>query len=515
MKKIVYIFLLSAVVLYIGCGKQSDGTTQNNDFSGIGSHTEQDETEDSVQETASEEKEIDPVYGDIKCPSYLSLYRDSSTEEAPLTMSKISENTNQITDTLEWYTNNQLFLPIIKCSAFATTNEKIIAEMEGMQNLNKIAERRSLVFYDDTHIFSVNRSKNNPILLMDIYDLDTGNLMWELDFSDFAYQSEENRESKVASEREITWAAITDHTLFVSIYHNGYAEENTSYITAVDLQTLEVLWKSESLSCNSHNFIVCDHVILTGYGFTDEKDYLYQLDSTTGKIIEKTQLRSMADYLILVNDKLYVRCYDTDYVFEIPQGTDLDMSAIYPLDQFTLKYPIDYGKDVTEKECLVGDGTIRYRFVVVDAACGSRAYGLERSTDQGKSWTVKNNLPFGDVMGMGIDAYFLDENMGFATLVKNGGAEALLYITVDGGDNFNLVSLEEKSVTLEDSTTYNPYDYPLLPVYDDGGTLFLICGQGNDGDYKGGDEASLAVYQSLDGGNNFSFVGLKDIHDIE
>lgn len=505
MKKIVWLLLLSTVILYIGCGKQSDGTAQNHDSS-VDSHTEQDEAAEYAQEMAAEEKRLDPVYGDIKCPSYLSFYKDSSTEVAPLILSKISEKTNQIVDTLDWYTHNQLFLPIIKGSEFAAMNEKTIVDMEGKQNLDKVAERQDLVFYDSTYIYSVNSSKNDQMLLLDIYNLDTGNLKWELDFSDFAYRSEERKENKVASAREITWAFIADDTLFVSIYHNGYAEDNSSYLTAVDLNTLEVLWKSESLTCNSKNFIVCDLVILTGYGFTDEEDYLYQLDSTTGRVIDKTQLSSMADYLILVNDKLYVRCYDTDYVFEIPQGTELDMSANYTQDHFTVKYPIQYGQDVTVKECPVGDGKISYRFVVVDAALGSRAYVLEKSTDEGKSWTVINNYPFGDVMGSGIDACFLDENRGFATLVKNGGAEAWLYVTDDGGENFRLVSLEEQSVTLEDGTTYNPYDYPLLPVYDEKGTLYLACGQGNDGDYMGGDEASLAVYQSLDAGNSFTFV---------
>lgn len=500
-----WVLVIVMVVLFVGCGIKPGEPSQNMDANESVNSTETIEKENTSGETTSEEVK-DPIYGDIMCPSYTGYIRNTDTEVIPLKIEEISKKSNQITDDIEWYTANQLFIPIIRGSQFDTINAKTLDGMEEKQYLDRIAERRSRVFYDDTYIFSVNKGKSNQLLLLDIFDLKTGKLVWELDFSDFAYHSDESKENKVASDREISWAVIKENILYVSIYMNGYAQENASYITAVDLGTLQVLWKSESQTCNSNNFILCDQVILSGYGFTAEKDYLYQLDINSGKIIEATPINSMADYLVLVNNRLYVRCYDTDYVFELPQGTDNDMSAVYPLDPFSIKYPIEYGKDVVEKECLVGDGEIRYRFVVVDAACGSRAYSFEKSTDQGKNWILVNGTPFGDMSGSGIDVSFVDESFGFATLVKNGGDESKLYVTVDGGENFEKVSLEEYIVTLEDGTTYNPYDYPLLPVYQDGEVLNLFCGQGYDGDFLGGDEAALAVYQSSDGGYQFSYV---------
>lgn len=161
-----------------------------------------------------------------------------------------------------------------------------------------------------------------------------------------------------------------------------------------------------------------------------------------------------------------------------------------------------------EKECLVGDGQIRYRMVVEDAALGSRFYGLLKSTDGGETWQMSNPDPFDQQMGMGIDFTFLDERFGFATLMHNGGDEADLYVTEDGGDSYQSVVIEKYMVTLENGYTYAPYDYPQMP-YEEDGVLIMLCGQGADGDYDGGDGAGLALYQSEDGGHTFRFVEIR------
>lgn len=171
---------------------------------------------------------------------------------------------------------------------------------------------------------------------------------------------------------------------------------------------------------------------------------------------------------------------------------------------FMESYDINY----YEKECLIGDGTVRYRMVVRDAALGSRLYSLLKSTDGGKTWQMSSSLPFGYELGMGIDFTFLDENFGFATLMHNGGDEADLYITENGGDSYQSVIIEPYTVTLDNGYTYTPYDYPQMP-YEENGVLYVLCGQGADGDYAGGDAAGLALYQSADGGHIFTFVEIQ------
>lgn len=167
-----------------------------------------------------------------------------------------------------------------------------------------------------------------------------------------------------------------------------------------------------------------------------------------------------------------------------------------------------YDTDYYEKECLVGDGSIRYRMVVRDAALGSRLYSLLISTDSGKTWQMASSDPFDTQLGMGIDFTFLNEEFGFATLMHNGGDEADLYVTEDGGKTYQLAVLESYTVTLENGFTYSPYDYPQMP-YEKDGMIYVLCGQGADGDYNGGDAAGFALYQSTDNGHTFTFVEIS------
>lgn len=180
-----------------------------------------------------------------------------------------------------------------------------------------------------------------------------------------------------------------------------------------------------------------------------------------------------------------------DDEFKAPKLSDYDAY----IDNYVENY---------EVECVPGDGQLIYRFVVLDAALGSRMYGIIKSEDGGESWRMWSNMPFGEDCGGGIDAVFLDENLGFATLSHNGGDEADLYVTVDGGVSYTKAVLEGYTVTLDNGYTYTPYDFPKMP-YEEDGAIYVLCGQGADGDYDGGDR-KLARYKSEDGGYTFSLV---------
>ena len=56
------------------------------------------------------------------------------------------------------------------------------------------------------------------------------------------------------------------------------------------------------------------------------------------------------------------------------------------------------------------------------------------------------------------------------------GNYSKLYITKNGGSTFELLEIEQNNV----------YDYYNIPTYKNG-ILTLEIGQGNDGDYNGGD----------------------------
>lgn len=119
------------------------------------------------------------------------------------------------------------------------------------------------------------------------------------------------------------WAAVEGGVLYISHGHNTYAKSSkgqNAYISALDASSGELLWRSAPLVANAANFVLHGGHILTGYGFTDEPDSLFVLDRATGKTVSKTKIKSGPTYLFVKDGKLFVRCYDTDYVFELRQG---------------------------------------------------------------------------------------------------------------------------------------------------------------------------------------------------
>ncbi len=149
-------------------------------------------------------------------------------------------------------------------------------------------------------------------------DGETGEV-YELDFSDYQYAGDFKQSDKDFVKQQIRYAQVKDNILYLSIAHRTYAESSphNAYVAAVDLAEKKLLWKSQPLVSNAANFVIRGDVLLCGYGFTAEPDYIYQLDLASGRVIDKTPVKSKADYLILKDGTLYVRTYNTDYTFRI------------------------------------------------------------------------------------------------------------------------------------------------------------------------------------------------------
>lgn len=98
---------------------------------------------------------------------------------------------------------------------------------------------------------------------------------------------------------------------------NGYAQPDTCFMFAYDLENEKLLWRSADQTYNSMNFLVKGDVIFCGYGFTAEDDYLYQLDKNTGEVIDRLPLKKMPDLMAEKDDKLYVHTYSYDYVIGV------------------------------------------------------------------------------------------------------------------------------------------------------------------------------------------------------
>lgn len=274
-------------------------------------------------------------------------------------------------------------------------------------------------------------------------------------------------------------ADITDWLQFVKT--TGQFPYDTDFYTARLLAHIQIGNGNSSISLNLYPLS----------NFMDDSSWETRYQRTKAALAEAYE-----EYNEWVQEQNNANVLNTD-VYTTDADTDADAL-----------FMATYDDNYYEKECVIGDGAVRYRMVVRDAALGHRLYSLLKSTDSGKTWQMSSSLPFGYEMGMGIDFTFLDENFGFATLAHNGGDEAVLYVTENGGDTYQLVVMEGYTVTLDDGYTYNPYDYPQMP-YEENGTLYVLCGQGEDGDYAGGDDAGLALYQSADGGHIFTFVEIQ------
>ncbi len=137
-------------------------------------------------------------------------------------------------------------------------------------------------------------------------------------------------------------------------------------------------------------------------------------------------------------------------------------------------------------------------------AAGDRTMSQERqiiyqTTDGGSSW---NEVGYGPSTWLLQCGGFVDENVGFMSYPNIEGAETNFYRTEDGGKTFEPIILP---VVKEQwmGMTFEPFIQPEMPYFE-GGKLFLLVGQGEQGDYKGGNV--MAKYKSEDKGKTWSFV---------
>ncbi len=117
----------------------------------------------------------------------------------------------------------------------------------------------------------------------------------------------------------LRYAKIVDDILYVEVGHWGYSSEgpDNAYIVAIDLNTNEVIFRTQPLVANGYNFLVVDDTIICGYGFTAEPDFIYLLDRYDGTVKEKIPVKSSPFQFALEGDTLYVATYNTEYEFKV------------------------------------------------------------------------------------------------------------------------------------------------------------------------------------------------------
>ncbi|MGO1356816.1 WD40/YVTN/BNR-like repeat-containing protein [Alkalibacterium gilvum] len=171
-----------------------------------------------------------------------------------------------------------------------------------------------------------------------------------------------------------------------------------------------------------------------------------------------------------------------------------------PIDPESEKPEIGYQVDEQDQKMYYLTEEIGYRLAVLDAATGSRWYGLEKTEDAGESWVSVNPDPFDGRSGSSTGLKFFNEDFGFMAIARRD--QATLFRTENGGEIISPVTFPDVQVPLIDDETYNPFRFPDMP-YEENDELYVTVGQDPNGDYNSG---AKALYKSVDDGKTWTYV---------
>ncbi|ACY16065.1 hypothetical protein Hoch_3563 [Haliangium ochraceum DSM 14365] len=226
---------------------------------------------------------------------------------------QVSNTPNDITDDERWFRDNELEPP----SQFQPRD---VEPFRGVQAALHIPGDPELLVFeelDGSEIYLVGR------------DPSTGEHLFAFDLS--AYRPAKAVARAIDSQfvnMELTWAQVVGERLYLSYGHRTYAESSkglNAYVAALSLPDGELLWHSKPLVSNARNFALITPagqedaapLLITGYGFTAEPDFLFVLDGATGAVLNKTKLAKGPSYILPKDGNIYVRTYDRDYVFRL------------------------------------------------------------------------------------------------------------------------------------------------------------------------------------------------------
>lgn len=263
-------------------------------------------------EISEEYADMEPVLLENPGVGFYLAREPETAKEHTLQLTQVYEKANAITDEEGWFAANQLEALFYKMVG------SWIGEGDVPEGIPDTFEGYPLTQagFDDSFLYCVYGEQYYSGYLLNLYIKETCAPVLSLDFSEYCW-----KESSPSAYQWIRWAKAEGNMLYVSLSHNTYSETapDHAYLVAVDLTDMSVLWKTEPLVSNARNFEIIGNEIVCGYGFTAEDDFLYQIDRDTGRILEQIPLKTMADYIIRKDDQLFVRTYNTNYVFQITE----------------------------------------------------------------------------------------------------------------------------------------------------------------------------------------------------
>ena len=268
--------------------------------------------ESETSDVSFSQTDMSPIHLENPGVGYYLAEEPENVQEHTLQLEQIYEKANAITDEEGWFAANQLEIPFYGMPGSFAEGKQLPEQIP--DSFKSLPLTQS--WFDDSFIYCVYGEVYYEGYLLNLYEKDTCEPVMSLDFSAFC-----SEEYEYGEYQWVRWARVDGQMLYVSLSHNTYSENapNHAYITAIDLTDMSILWKTEPLVSNARNFEIIGNEIVCGYGFTAEDDFLYQIDRDTGRILEQIPVNSQADYIIRKDDQLFVRTYDTNYVFQITQ----------------------------------------------------------------------------------------------------------------------------------------------------------------------------------------------------
>jgi len=251
-------------------------------------------------------------------PGYMAPAGKPAGKAPRIRLVKVSERRNQVTDEVEWFRANGLRLPTFGSGLPGDEPVEVPKTapptFSGLPLMRPIQDEDQLLL-----IYGDETSGGRYLLLFDTVDILT---RFAFDFASYLKPPSAAPAQRELLNAGIQWADEAGGLVYVSNFHSTYAKSSgghNGYLSAIDLRTQKVRWRSRPLVCNSRNFVVHGDAILTGYGFTAEPDFLYVLNRHTGAVVQTVKLKSGPEYILVKGAHVFVRCYDTDYVFRIAQ----------------------------------------------------------------------------------------------------------------------------------------------------------------------------------------------------
>lgn len=225
-----------------------------------------------------------------------------------LILTQLKAEPNAITDEEAWFASNRLALPVLASAPPGCATPR---ESRALRKAIKEGDRVLVLDGPDYHGATAVTACGNG----------ASGAEYVFDFSRYELPGV-RRQDGTAVSLVVNWAQEADGVLYVSLIHkgdSGYAKAAagmTGYMAAFDTRSRAPLWHSAPLVANADNFVLIGDYIVSGYGFSAEPDFLFVLRRDTGAPVARVPIRSGPDYIIEKDGKLFVRTYDTNYVFE-------------------------------------------------------------------------------------------------------------------------------------------------------------------------------------------------------